>query len=131
MSAALFTVAESVAAAYGVGWNDIPRTLACKGVGLRNGIMRQAPQSGHLGTEYIKSFTPSFSRYDRTLHLSGGCGEAMTRDVYRWVDDSSDDVMYRRMAADMSGDIGGDTKAAECMTALLRRCMERLPESPT
>ena len=77
-----FSIANMIVNAYGLEWDDIPKEWSCDNVGIIGNQICQVPQSYSLGTYYAGHFMPSSMKYKKTIHMTGGFGDALYHQVF-------------------------------------------------
>jgi|GEM_PF-2823794 len=128
-----FKVANAIVNAFRLRWDDAPREVSCNGIGKNGGAERmyQSKDSCNLGTYCMFSNRRSFITLKKTIKLTGGCGEAMFRDFYKWIKESDTESAAEsflgRIGLNGEVDVSCSTNAAQNFNEYLRNSILSMP----
>jgi len=118
-----FKIAAQIVNALGLKWNDIPRIEQAYDFGDQ---LHNLPQSANLGTHYMSPYMPEPAMMPSTCRLTGGVGEAISRNCFSWIDYSrNEEVILDRIGAVI--DIRGSSDAGVAFDELKKQSVDKMP----
>ena len=133
-----FKIADSIVNTFNLKWyNDyLINKISLENIGIKNDVLSQAQQSYNLGTYYTSDFMPGYTSIADTIHLTGGCGELISRCFFNWLNYSKhDENELKKCIYDFSDNYASKdknlTKNEMNYILFMHKSISNLPESST